>query len=1605
MKHCKLNNAVVNSQGEVTDVVLTNGTTSTLYERIKKEVKKKKLTSPDNLELYKEQNHISSTDSPLDISYAYYLNSLNLENFPLDSNNEPNVIISKIGFIPNIPYNYSATDATNTTNEIQDHVNSEFPYKVVNKISINPMFSFKEKDKVSISLGRVQDWFNKTKNLDLAILLEYIDISLKSGDSFEDIMPHNTETWREIYENISSMSLLENTREDISQSLSEGYTGWMPPNSETASALQRETTVKLMNLSKKVELEEESHTYTVEGTNQEFISTHDFIGSLTGPNDEKDFYKRAIEESEESAADSPAIQRGNQVDELLNEFLLTKKMSLDEAKDYLNKKFDTILIEDAALVKILNHFSKIFSDDNILYIPQVRMYSKKLGVAGTADVVAIHPNGDISVIDLKTSIYPFIRSYISKSGKKNSFRKRFLKDGKTKASKKDKYSAQVTVYAGILQEFGFSFNKKAPVLLAPIQLNVDENSSNIKDIKIEVNFLNMPIAAHISSTIFKNYSKIHGSSLTDIDFLRLLETVNKTINEVIVSLPDAEASSNLYDRWSEYFSEIYTFKELTVKIHKILRDLNGQDSWVGWLSIIETYMNDVKSGKIKDSTEILNRSAEYKKALEMYREVLTNFNGFLNTYNKTATSSDKIEVGSMLNRLRQSLDDTNGLITSFNDFIIDKDAEILGKYIIAKSEDKYSSIITAVQNIMNEINELNKSNKSNTFKKRKLKELESKLARRQVNLEGLYRVEKIAGKYKLVKEPNNETEDLKNLLRSGSKRDISWTELYLTPMMMSSNKILSAFANFFNDRLEMNRQNTIKLHRHLSKYFKSYEKFKNKESKNSVAKFNEGLYQQIDTATLDSDDIFSEIHFTTGFGEKTYSEARNQFIKELKAQINANEITEETAFKKLKGWERKNTVELIDKDITVQDPETGDEVIIYKSLKTRIAEKREKLNKIYGDQKITYKGKPLKKVDYEMKKWLDNHRVKTKKGYIYTFSNMRVPKNIYWETSLPKEAEIYRDKLLYTYFKAQELVELSQRNGTRVPSDFKSDYDRLRENGVKSYITDTISDIFKYNAARDEQEFGVENSNLIPMEYSAIIKPEDVSLDLFASVLKYSHAAQEYDTRRKSFALSRSLLDQLENNKPLKVNSQGKNVKAKLSKKILDKYKVSNSNRVAKMLEHFVESQIKLRKKSEDDMLPKNLQKFVGNLMGFQASTQIGLMKPLTNLANHLTAQVSVLTEQLAGRYLTKKTLIEAEKIMWEAEVQMIKDIGKVYPQTKHGLLNQLYDPVQGNWKTKTLHRSSQSALKRIQSGDSNFFLQNRGEWLAQYKTLIGFLLEAKVQNDEGKTKSMYNAIQVKDGQLVLEDGFYYIVNGKKRTDPFNRSLQRTMQGLNVQIHGLYNKQNPVVLERYSLGSAILMYRKFLPPNLRARFGSKTGYFDHAINDWQFGRYQAFASFIKLAALDLKNSRDLLDPSKSTLTQQEIYGVIRSTIEIMSIIIVGALFKLAKALDDDDDDDTWLYSAILYSLFRLQTELSAYIDPQALVRSFRTPVAAYSTVEKFLRIVNQIFKDPMERYKRDAGLAKEGNLKLKILFMKFFGINGATLHPDEALKMMQLSVK
>jgi hypothetical protein len=198
-------------------------------------------------------------------------------------------------------------------------------------------------------------------------------------------------------------------------------------------------------------------------------------------------------------------------------------------------------------------------------------------------------------------------------------------------------------------------------------------------------------------------------------------------------------------------------------------------------------------------------------------------------------------------------------------------------------------------------------------------------------------------------------------------------------------------------------------------------------------------------------------------------------------------------------------------------------------------------------------------------------------------------------------------------------------------------------------------------------------------------------------------------------------------------------------------------------------------------------------------------------------------------------------------------------------------------------------------------------------------------------------------------------------------------------MHGEYSDLGRVALQRLAIGRLAYMFRKFVVPGFKRRYGRKQ--YIQRLDQFTEGNYRTTFNFLKQLKQDLHLFKySLMAEDWAALSDHEKANIRRTIGEVTALLstIVLANFAYSRVTDDDDEDHFWSFMA--YQAYRLRAELlffSPKIDEAMTI--MRSPMASMSVIENSIKLVDQMF-NPLDQYERGPW---KGDYKIKKTLINF----------------------
>lgn len=1309
--------------------------------------------------------------------------------------------------------------------------------------------------------------------------------------------------------------------------------------------------------SNKVILDEGPHIY--EDRNKiQYSATSEVIGSTwTGPKN----------------TSTTAADMGTQAHQILQDVIEGREVR------------ETNMIHATARQQLIDRFSKLkeeLTKDGSILVAEAVVSDLGARIAGSVDLFRIKPNGKVDIYDLKTSGY-----YTSKANQFDNTNYDYKKTGLTnlKRSKRGDHAAQLSMYKGLAEGLGVMVEK---MYIIPTKINTIPKGSIIISIEEEPIISVTPdmITTH---NILSQYRKQfdNGQSTTQKDWTKMVDKFRVVLQSKIDRLNESQVGKSNQNRLKELkgllrgLQNVDAAKEISIVIDTIHSELiTGIDGKASYQDKFESIAQKIPfvlaSGDQRQiATSIRN--------LNIYLDYVSDFNNiqdYIDMYADSMSSRIKPEPGSPLQKLQQIIDARDAIKSEYQRAVAPLMARNLAQLISPEAQASANQYLEKMQANTILRNEAISNNKP------------GQAARHQEIIDN--------AKKKFESVATSEDKIMFDLI--DSRADMGVLEYLTSTMTNSSDTVLGLFAKkikavFHKIDLAMNT-----LQKEAVKEFEIFAKA-TKRNRDNPETFNKGLYETVTTYYKDKAGQWvavEEKHFVNPTDTNRYnraykamqdSAAKAEEDAELKYAGEKDEVKKSKLIRQAIGkvrseWYKQNTVSLPQAEI--------DQIL---------EEKREDLEKERIDQQ-------------EYQEWLEKNRRKDRTTGKFIYMNeLSMPNPKLYNSSAFAAIQAdpamkrYYNYLTKLHFQAQAKYPDSKELGYKLPSVGKALEDTVREKGGWKHILPHFADTF-LATTKDADRYG--EHKVVPTYFLHPMPIGEISNDLLGSMLLFSQATSKYEAivgTRDVVGLEQesiALMNIFREREISQTDSSGQKLvkdaakKLGLSDPVIDK----KGGYFAAFLEHFIDQNIYgVGEQKVLVTLPKktingverggqtiDVGKTINNfMMWFSVPALGGPFTILKALANKLNAEYNVILEAFAGQHFNAKAYLMGTKTYdnWMVK-NMVKDFNSPIAISKEGQMMDKFSPMQGHFTDHFGKEITWSAGKKLMQPGSWFFLQNAGEHTTLNKMFFAIAHHTQVKTIDGQSISLVDAYELnKEGILQLKEGVLF------SEDQENAFINK-IHALNKQLHGIYNRMDKSVIQKHALGRLAMMYRKYLIPAVKRRWGGIK--MDQEMGETVEGFHR---TLVNTAINDFRSLVDFYLRKTTTLTPMEQANIRRATFELLSTIafsiIIAAMIGYRKDHDKVKKADSLLgytFNATLYEFMRMNSEIQAFIPGVGFDDALRTvtsPSAASGMITKLSRFAKQLLTNPFETYDQNNKYYKKGDSKLKKDMLSILGVGSS----------------
>ena len=609
---------------------------------------------------------------------------------------------------------------------------------------------------------------------------------------------------------------------------------------------------------------------------------------------------------------------------------------------------------------------------------------------------------------------------------------------------------------------------------------------------------------------------------------------------------------------------------------------------------------------------------------------------------------------------------------------------------------------------------------------------------------------------------------------------------------------------------------------------------------------------------------------------------------------------------------------------------------------------------------------------------------------------------------------------------ADSVLPFGFRLDTRLPGVIKQDYERMTSGqGIGATIRGSLSRNFTFKlddtSRTHEQLLGpdgkpkyflpthftgrimkdVEKVNSTGQKYTVReFDPTEQSFDIAGIYYKYWQMANDYNHKAKvlpEMELAKFLIN---NREYIKRNPFGKKI---LRKGAIpgdeETVPVDNPQLVEQVNDWFLSIMYGEEEATEGKILGLDLAKLLNVINSYTSLNLLGL-NVVAGSANVILGETLQHIESFAMEYMTPKDFLYADKFYLKSMKGFIGDIGA---RDTHGLGTHLVEQFGVFDDYGEADMTRRTVATQLFKKDTLYATSHLGEHYMQSRFLFGLLSNKRAYNSKGEDIGrMLDMYELKNNKLIIKPEVDLVKSNWEEKDQMEFKIKT--RGILSRLHGEYSALGKVAIERYALGRMAYLFRHFVVPGFRRRWGGpmwiteinekgekvkklNPAAYSERLGQYVEGNYITSGKFIgalggKIFGKTEENREEaffarLIDNLQSfklsmfgeewaMLSEHEKANVYRTVYEVGFLILAIILANILAGIKPDPDDEEewkmryWAFAA--YQAFRLQNEL-LFFSPKldSSMSILRSPAASMSFVENLIKLSGQVFH-PSEVY-------------------------------------------
>jgi len=564
----------------------------------------------------------------------------------------------------------------------------------------------------------------------------------------------------------------------------------------------------------------------------------------------------------------------------------------------------------------------------------------------------------------------------------------------------------------------------------------------------------------------------------------------------------------------------------------------------------------------------------------------------------------------------------------------------------------------------------------------------------------------------------------------------------------------------------------------------------------------------------------------------------------------------------------------------------------------------------------------------------------------------------------------------------------------------------------KEYISTCADDDIGVSTKAALKDFEDHQVQTLPVYYTKFRKndnPDDISTDVISTMIAYGKMAITYDKMNgvvNQMELGRSvirnsstkvhsgiatLINKIPYTRVVTDENTGKKhmEKEDITGDVVNPYTSTNSS---KRLDALFDMQVYEEYQKEHIIniggVNIDLRKVGNKIGGLTAKSALGgnLLNDVTNIVTGLSVGH---IEAMSGGFFKPGDLAAADRMFFSGLTGVAGDMGNPIKKSKLLLFDELFNVMQDyDTKYRDIKYEENSFYSKLFNKSIMFFGNESGEFWLQNRTALALANNLKLKDRSGNEISLWDALEVVplDANHPNRGYSLKIKNGCKKLDgtEFTKAdiakFSRKSGHINQRMHGIYNKDDMNMIQRYTMGRLLMEFRKWIKPQINKKFAK--GNISLETGEWEEGYYRTLGRFLGMVHHEEGGLMYALTTNWNKLDNQDKANIKRACWDLGIWGLSIGLGMLVSWLGSGypPDKKPWALKKLEYFIYRFKSD-TGMLQPNPFtaisegMKILSDPLACIKTIQDIGHFYEFLMPGNYEFISGKRALVKEGIYK------------------------------